>query len=313
MAPAWIKQIVWSRVWRVCWRVLALLAWTALFVVAFYWNSPSTDPGIAKLPRGSGALVASDQHQLAPSWMFSTALAVSGLLLAAMFLSSHTDRFLRPEQAEQLCQSAPAGKQCTASNADPAVNCGWEHVGQMLRHADSMLHMRINYFLIAEGILLAAFSASWDRTEVPLLSRLVAILALVVTFSFWYAIARMDQALAFLKSVFVQLCPLYAFQGGLPTIPPIRQEGVRRISGFFWSSYFFLAFLVPVCVFYMWTVLLLFVSAEYAVLVRGISITLTGLWLLLVAGRSIYKWAFILPDATEDTGGLSQRTADNPG
>ena len=131
--------------------------------------------------------------------------------------------------------------------------CHWEHVKSITHHTDQILHLRINYFLVAQAFLFSAIAASWDKQ--PPLNFVIAGLGLVVTGSFWYAMARMEKALAFLCEVFEGICPLYGGQraaGGLPA----QQESRWWHPGSFGSSYTYLIRLVPLSIAFAWVFVL---------------------------------------------------------
>lgn len=101
----------------------------------------------------------------------------------------------------------------------------------MLYHCDNLVHARINIFLMAQAFLFVAFVSTGAD---PLAKALIAVLGMISTFCYWYAIARMHKVVEVLKEAFADTCPLFNANPALrshPCLLEVRLPHTRSMTG----------------------------------------------------------------------------------
>jgi hypothetical protein len=142
-------------------------------------------------------------------------------------------------------------------------------------HAETIFHMRLNYFLIGEAFLFAALFTATANQNIRSIVRLLPILGTFVTYSYWFAIVRAEDKLAFFQDVLDSICGLYYFhrrRAGKTapdsSVQPKSASVHVRFMDFFlaWlnKSYLFIAWFAPAVALWAWIVVLMLLVPERA-------------------------------------------------
>ena len=151
-----------------------------------------------------------------------------------------------------------------------------EYTAQRTAQAETIVHMRLNYFLIGEAFLFAALLTATRDTDgrIPSFVRLVPILGVVVTNCYWMAIVRAEGKLAFLQDVLDDVCDLNKLSRSPMGMPlPKPESGHNWATAWFRKSFVFIAWLAPAVVLWAWLVVLRTISREH-----------TWFWALVTTG-----------------------------
>jgi len=76
---------------------------------------------------------------------------------------------------------------------------------ELLLHIDNLYHQRVNIFLVAEGIFLAAFAALFAGQSDKFVKVVVCLAGLLSALLLWYPLYRLERGFCWLAHVFKKL------------------------------------------------------------------------------------------------------------
>ena len=134
---------------------------------------------------------------------------------------------------------------------------------ELLFHADTIFHQRVNFFLVIEAIFLAAFATLWDKQE-KMLSLSICMIALIFTFCIFYTLIRLDNGLAWLvvKYIKIDTSGFYEEYTNIGNYKNKHYICIKKllspISDFGFGAAFIFVYVLPIVAVAFWLLMFLF-------------------------------------------------------